>query len=169
MWRPVKLCAHFRLARRALFRPVNAPALSAVAHAAVQEAAAADPRLIITRVGVTGQMHGVVRWQAPRGGKGPPGACSSLVTWEDRRCNADFVQHCNHTGGSTTRAWPLASGYGCTTLAWYAKHSPEQLDSFDRVGTVMVRASQRHRGRAWPASRARWLAAGLRHGVGDGG
>lgn len=113
-------------------------ALSEVAREAVAQAAAAQPDLPVTRVGVTGQMHGVVRWQAPSGGVGPPRACSSLATWEDRRCAPAFVQRCNRLAGATAQAWPLASGYGCTTLAWYAHHEPAELDRFDRVGTVMV-------------------------------
>ncbi|XP_066289726.1 sedoheptulokinase-like [Branchiostoma lanceolatum] len=94
----------------------------------------------VTRIGVTGQMHGVMLWRAREGWRYSPishrfetGKVSRLYTWQDGRCTPEFLQ----TIPSPRAHLPVATGNGCATLLWLARHMPEALEGFDRAGTVM--------------------------------
>ncbi|XP_047234653.1 sedoheptulokinase isoform X2 [Girardinichthys multiradiatus] len=92
----------------------------------------------VCRVGLTGQMHGVLFWRANRGCDWSDGDfftprdTSQLVTWQDGRCSSDFLSslpkpEC-HLGVST--------GFGCATIFWYMKHRPKFLEDFNVAGTI---------------------------------
>ncbi len=63
----------------------------------------------VVAVGVTGQMHGVVLVD----GQGRP--VGPLVTWQDQRCDAAFLERLQAQTG-----YMLHSGYGGATLAYVA-------------------------------------------------
>eukprot|EP00750_Incisomonas_marina_P024966 INCI5250.2.p1 GENE.INCI5250.2~~INCI5250.2.p1 ORF type:complete len:290 (-),score=37.61 INCI5250.2:93-962(-) len=79
----------------------------------------------VSRVGVTGQMHGCVTWDAS-------GNCSELVTWEDQRCDPAFLDEVLDKTGHR-----IHSGYGCATLAWLARNDAEKLSRAVACGTIM--------------------------------
>jgi sugar (pentulose or hexulose) kinase len=62
----------------------------------------------VTRIAITGQMHGVMTW----GGSDTP---SPLVTWMDARCGDDVLALFK------TSKVPVRSGYGVATLASLAR------------------------------------------------
>ncbi|XP_062815675.1 sedoheptulokinase isoform X4 [Anolis carolinensis] len=95
----------------------------------------------VTRLGLSGQMHGIVFWTsgrgctwAERGGSWrlEPDAVSPLVTWQDGRCTGHFLSSLpkprSHLG--------VATGYGCATVYWYLANSPDFLKPYDTAGTV---------------------------------
>jgi len=61
----------------------------------------------IAAVGVTGQMHGAVLLD------GANRALTRLITWQDKRCDEDFLAELERRTGHR-----LETGYGCATLAW---------------------------------------------------
>ncbi|XP_043910264.1 sedoheptulokinase [Protopterus annectens] len=105
---------------------------------------AALPRHLLQRVGrigIAGQMHGVMFWKSGQGccwleHEGnhifQPRDVSHLITWEDGRCSSEFLASlpCPQSHLS------LATGFGCATIFWYLKHRPEFLNSFDVSGTI---------------------------------
>jgi sedoheptulokinase len=67
-------------------------------------------RRMLSGIGLTGQMHGVLLLDA--GGQ----PLTPLVTWQDGRCAVgSFLEELNGRTGARLR-----TGYGCATLAWYA-------------------------------------------------
>ncbi|XP_015241323.1 PREDICTED: sedoheptulokinase [Cyprinodon variegatus] len=92
----------------------------------------------VSRVALTGQMHGVLFWTAKGGCDWSdrdfftPRDTSQLVTWQDGRCSSDFLSSLpkpeSHLG--------LSTGFGCATIFWYMKHSPEFLENFTVAGTI---------------------------------
>ena len=56
---------------------------------------------------------------------------SSLITWEDKRCSAEFLSSLPQTSLS------LSSGFGCATLFWLQRHQPDFINRFDSAGTIM--------------------------------
>lgn len=99
----------------------------------------------VAEISVTGQMHGVVLWKRSQS---VSHVCqfasihsvyeklvvknSNLVTWQDRRCSADFLRKlppslpfCN-----------LSTGFGIATLAWM-NGEYRNLDQYDMCGTIM--------------------------------
>lgn len=81
----------------------------------------------VTCIGVTGQMHGVVLWN------GETGEVSPLITWQDQRClEEDFISMLRATTGDDT----AQSGYGTSTLAWFAAHEPKTLTRFSSACTI---------------------------------
>ncbi len=89
-----------------------------------------NPSLLssVQAVQVCGQMHGCVLWSSTK--KRPP---SNLVTWQDQRCDADFLSSLPRTRQPVA----ISSGYGCATLGWLQRCCPEQLVDYDRSGTIM--------------------------------
>lgn len=95
----------------------------------------------VIRIGVSGQMHGVVFWKA---GKGcdwlRTGEChmfqpidvSPLITWQDGRCTREFLSSLPLPDSHLS----LATGFGCTTVFWYLKHRPDFLTCFTAAGTI---------------------------------
>uniref|UniRef100_UPI00398EF05C sedoheptulokinase n=1 Tax=Pristiophorus japonicus TaxID=55135 RepID=UPI00398EF05C len=95
----------------------------------------------VGRIGVSGQMHGVMLWRSERGCiwqrteagfMFQPGETSHLVTWQDGRCSHEFLtsltQPDSHLG--------LASGFGCATIFWYMKNRPQFLKPYNAAGTI---------------------------------
>ncbi|XP_004781993.1 sedoheptulokinase [Mustela putorius furo] len=111
---------------------------------ALNECLAALPRQLLQEVcgiGVSGQMHGVMFWKTGQGcewtegGPSPvfePGAVSPLVTWQDGRCSSGFLASLPQPESHLN----VASGFGCATIFWLLKNSPEFLKSYDAAGTI---------------------------------
>ncbi|MEN9845724.1 MAG: hypothetical protein RIS36_871 [Pseudomonadota bacterium] len=78
----------------------------------------------VTAIGLTGQMHGVVCMSG--------NDFSPLITWEDGRCApeefSNYLMSKNITG--------LKTGFGCATLAWFAKNDPLFLNRYASAGTI---------------------------------
>ncbi|XP_069766911.1 sedoheptulokinase isoform X2 [Narcine bancroftii] len=95
----------------------------------------------VARIGVSGQMHGVVLWKSKQGCKWQrrdagftfqPMETSHLVSWQDGRCHQEFLallpppdSHLN-----------LASGFGCATIFWYMRNRPHLLQTYTAAGTI---------------------------------
>ncbi|XP_021033635.1 sedoheptulokinase isoform X2 [Mus caroli] len=111
---------------------------------ALNECLDALPRQQLRRVGgigVSGQMHGILFWKAGQGCEwmegGPafvfePRAVSHLVTWQDGRCNSSFLASLPKPESHLS----VATGFGCATIFWLLKNSPEFLKSYDVAGTI---------------------------------
>lgn len=100
-------------------------------------------------IGICGQMHGVTLWQhsastpawerIETGGPNPGvkfevtrSQVSNLYTWQDSRCDEAFLSGLptpdSHIKPST--------GYGCSTLFWFAKNRPEKVAKYNCSGTI---------------------------------
>ncbi|KAG9339773.1 hypothetical protein JZ751_022439 [Albula glossodonta] len=133
--------------------PTRADSTSTVKHAKEQDldkiietlnrCVAALPReklQNVIKIGVSGQMHGVMFWKATgcRWGRGDAGHMfwpkdtSRLVTWQDGRCSTDFL----HSLPRPDSHISVATGFGCATIFWYLRHRPEFLARFAVAGTV---------------------------------
>ncbi|NWI95551.1 SHPK Sedoheptulokinase, partial [Pitta sordida] len=111
---------------------------------ALNECLAALPQQQLQRVshiGISGQMHGVVFWKSDKGCKwtegstGPafePEDISHLVTWQDGRCSPTFLSSLPLPQSHVS----LATGFGCATVYWYLKKSPDFLKAYDAAGTI---------------------------------
>ncbi|XP_014397422.1 PREDICTED: sedoheptulokinase [Myotis brandtii] len=111
---------------------------------ALNECLAALPRQQLRQVsgiGVSGQMHGVLFWKTGQGcewtegGAAPaftPRAVSHLVTWQDGRCGSEFLASLPRPESHLS----VATGFGCATIFWLLKNSPEFLKSYDAAGTI---------------------------------
>uniref|UniRef100_A0A224YYS5 Sedoheptulokinase n=1 Tax=Rhipicephalus zambeziensis TaxID=60191 RepID=A0A224YYS5_9ACAR len=92
----------------------------------------------VTRVAVSGQMHGVVLWRHGSGwkrnafGRFDVDVVSALYTWQDGRCSAAFLDILPKPRSHLR----LSSGHGCATLFWLLKHRAHELERFDRAGAV---------------------------------
>ncbi|NXM27835.1 SHPK Sedoheptulokinase, partial [Oxyruncus cristatus] len=95
----------------------------------------------VTRIGISGQMHGVVFWKSDKGCRwtecdtGPafePQDVSHLVTWQDGRCSPTFLSSLPLPQSHVS----LATGFGCATVFWYLKKSPDFLKAYDAAGTI---------------------------------
>ncbi|XP_034608594.1 sedoheptulokinase isoform X5 [Trachemys scripta elegans] len=113
---------------------------------ALNECLAAFPRehlQRVSRIGISGQMHGVVFWKTNQGCKWAksgtghtfqPGEVSHLITWQDGRCSSSFLSSLPQPQSHLS----LATGFGCTTIYWYLKNSLREsgfpLDLLPEVG-----------------------------------
>ncbi|XP_063258814.1 sedoheptulokinase isoform X1 [Prinia subflava] len=95
----------------------------------------------VTHIGVSGQMHGVVFWKSDKGCKWSEGGTgpafeadqvSPLVTWQDGRCSPTFLASLPLPHSHVS----LATGFGCATVFWYLKNSPDFLKAYDAAGTI---------------------------------
>ncbi|XP_040279278.1 sedoheptulokinase isoform X2 [Bufo bufo] len=95
----------------------------------------------VSRIGVSGQMHGVLFWRTSQACHWinsenlrvfEPKEVSRLVTWEDGRCTTDFLSSLPQPQSHLN----LASGFGCASIFWYLKHRPEFLQQYDAAGTI---------------------------------
>lgn len=100
----------------------------------------------VTRIGICGQMHGVMLWQNGEGNsawecmetyagcrfEASASKISALYTWQDSRCEPEFLS----TLPQPQSHLKLFSGYGCATLFWFSRHKPEKFERFQCVGTV---------------------------------
>lgn len=93
----------------------------------------------VSFVGVCGQMHGCVLWKTDTNSTGrdeadqlkAPSALSPLYTWQDARCDTDFLNSLPQPPS------PLHTGFACATLFWLQRQRPTFLAGFDRCGTIM--------------------------------
>ncbi|XP_005399774.2 PREDICTED: sedoheptulokinase isoform X2 [Chinchilla lanigera] len=78
-------------------------------------------------IGVSGQMHGVVLWNAGQGCEWVEGsaapmfearAVSHLVTWQDGRCSSEFLASLPRPSSHLS----VATGFGCATIFWLLKN-----------------------------------------------
>ncbi|XP_019515373.1 PREDICTED: sedoheptulokinase isoform X3 [Hipposideros armiger] len=111
---------------------------------ALNECVAALPQQELRKVcsiGVSGQMHGVMFWKTNQGcewteGRAAPvfqpRAVSHLVTWQDGRCSRAFLASLPQPESHLS----MATGFGCATIFWLLKNSPEFLKSYDAAGTI---------------------------------
>lgn len=97
----------------------------------------------VTKIGVCGQMHGVVLWNKETAwadvrtsnserfeiGKGP---MTPLYTWQDMRCTQEFLA----TFPKPDSHLRIATGYGCATLFWKLKNEPEEIQEYKSAGTI---------------------------------
>nr|DBA34357.1 TPA: hypothetical protein GDO54_001924 [Pyxicephalus adspersus] len=95
----------------------------------------------VCRIGVSGQMHGVVFWKSSKGCHWinsenlrffEPGEVSRLITWEDGRCTSEFLSSLPPPLSHLS----VASGFGCATIFWYLKNRPDFLRDYDVAGTI---------------------------------
>lgn len=93
-------------------------------------------------IGICGQMHGCVLWNddfrfnydIPSSNPSESSSSHShFITWQDGRCTSDFLSSLP----KTRQLQPVSTGYGCATLSWLQKYSPESLQRFTRAGTIM--------------------------------
>uniref|UniRef100_A0A8D0FAL7 Sedoheptulokinase n=1 Tax=Strix occidentalis caurina TaxID=311401 RepID=A0A8D0FAL7_STROC len=111
---------------------------------ALNECLAALPQQQLQRVshiGISGQMHGIVFWKKDKGCKWTecdtgstfePEEVSHLITWQDGRCSPTFLSSLPLPQSHIS----LATGFGCATVYWYLKKSPDFLKSYDAAGTI---------------------------------
>ncbi|KAM6174387.1 sedoheptulokinase [Erethizon dorsatum] len=111
---------------------------------ALNECLAALPRQQLQKVGaigVSGQMHGIVLWKTGQGcewmeeGAAPlfeARVVSHLVTWQDGRCSSEFLASLPQPSSHLS----VATGFGCATIFWLLKNSPELLQSYSAAGTI---------------------------------
>ncbi|XP_045523083.1 sedoheptulokinase-like [Pieris brassicae] len=97
----------------------------------------------VTKIGVCGQMHGVVLWKNGAWEKIEKDGVinrfeairenmSALYTWQDVRCKPEFLE----TLPKPDSHLNCYSGYGCATLLWMLTHKPEKLKHFNCSATV---------------------------------
>jgi len=107
----------------------------------------------ITKIGVSGQMHGLVMWtkqtqdisdHSSSSLSSPSSSTlskdlsshfvklSNLYTWQDGRCTMEFLSSIP-TPESHLR---IATGFGCCTMFWLSRHEPGCLECYRCAGTV---------------------------------
>ena len=99
----------------------------------------------ISKIAVTGQMHGVILWK-PKSAKierrhssnnlislmrDTVEKYSNLITWEDQRCNKHFLQTLPESRCHSN----VATGYGSASLLWLAVN--KKLENYTMCGTIM--------------------------------
>eukprot|EP00050_Salpingoeca_kvevrii_P021460 m.110979 g.110979 ORF g.110979 m.110979 type:complete len:196 (+) comp9355_c0_seq3:3149-3736(+) len=95
----------------------------------------AELRAQVRAVGITGQMHGVLLWQAAD----PQSTGSPLVTWEDKRCSPEFLAALAENGNSASGACAPVRGEGA------AISCPTSSGPTAHVCVVLLRDADRHR------------------------
>ncbi|XP_072302700.1 sedoheptulokinase [Eucyclogobius newberryi] len=92
----------------------------------------------VTRIGLSGQMHGVLFWKAQSGCDWSSRnffiakETSQLITWQDGRSDDDFLS----TLPKPDSHLSLATGFGCVTIFWFLKYRPKFLEGFTVAGTI---------------------------------
>lgn len=94
--------------------------------------------LRVSRVGISGQMHGIIFWKSRAGwtqnnfGRFDPDKTSQLFTWQDGRCTKDFLSKLPEPDSHLR----LATGMGCATVFWFMENKPSFLEDYDCAGTI---------------------------------
>ncbi|XP_070591526.1 sedoheptulokinase [Erythrolamprus reginae] len=92
-------------------------------------------------IGISGQMHGVMFWEAGKGGRWTesegrwafqPDKVSCLITWQDGRCSPQFLSSLPEPRSHLS----MSSGYGCATVFWLLKNRPDFLVPYTAAGTI---------------------------------
>ncbi|XP_049599596.1 sedoheptulokinase isoform X2 [Syngnathus scovelli] len=92
----------------------------------------ADKLQHVCSIGVSGQMHGVLFWNAESDCDWSRGNFSQLITWQDGRCSNSFLSSLPKPDSHLA----VATGFGCATIFWYMKQRPEFLKNFTVAGTI---------------------------------
>jgi len=108
----------------------------------------ADLTASITKMGVSGQMHGLVMWTRQSHISddrilllSPSSLCealssfsklSNLYTWQDGRCTTEFLSSLPAPDSHLR----IASGFGCCTMFWLNRHEPGCLECYRCAATV---------------------------------
>nr|XP_039247948.1 sedoheptulokinase-like isoform X1 [Styela clava] len=91
----------------------------------------------INTISICGQMHGCVLWnsddQTNVENDGIYYPCSNLITWQDQRCDSEFILSLP----VPEKCVPVSTGFGCATMFWLRKNSPEILSKYNCAGTIM--------------------------------
>ncbi|OQR71846.1 sedoheptulokinase-like [Tropilaelaps mercedesae] len=95
----------------------------------------------VIRIGVCGQMHGVVLWKqnawtyelANERFALIKENVSTLITWQDRRCSIQFLKTLPKT--SSTKFVKPSSGFGCATMFWLLRNGQMPQD-VEFAGTI---------------------------------
>ncbi|XP_044753729.1 sedoheptulokinase-like isoform X2 [Coccinella septempunctata] len=100
----------------------------------------------VIRIGVCGQMHGVMFWQH-KSSKAweriekdgmlvrydvKPDQVSNLYTWQDNRCTREFLD----TLPKPDSHLRVYSGFGIATMFWMIKNRPDEMEKYNRAGTI---------------------------------
>jgi len=104
----------------------------------------------VSRIGTSGQMHGVVLWKKSFMGEIfhlglepasagiqtlPEHTLSNLITWEDPRCGPNFLK--SLPASQTVLPYgQVASGFGCASLFWLLRNKPGYISHFSSAGTI---------------------------------
>lgn len=91
-------------------------------------------------IGICGQQHGLVCWSSENKPwkvkkqtlKIDKHKTSVLYTWQDGRCTPTFLQSLPKEDSHLS----IHTGFGCCTLFWLQRNSPETLDPFNCAGTI---------------------------------
>ncbi|XP_060718611.1 sedoheptulokinase [Tachysurus vachellii] len=93
-------------------------------------------------IGASGQMHGVLFWKSNTGcewfsshscgRRFRPQNVSRLITWQDGRCTTSFLSSLPKPESHLN----VSTGFGCASILWYTRHSPEFLAKFTASGTI---------------------------------
>ncbi|XP_044734649.1 sedoheptulokinase-like [Chrysoperla carnea] len=103
----------------------------------------------VVRIGICGQMHGVMLWnddgEESRAWSRieredntfirydiPREKVSALYTWQDSRCEPSFLA----TLPKPQSHLKTYTGYGCATLFWMVKNKPSKLEKYNCAGTI---------------------------------
>ncbi|KAH0819676.1 hypothetical protein GEV33_003118 [Tenebrio molitor] len=98
----------------------------------------------ITKIGICGQMHGVMFWNQARAWERVEkdnnlvrydvvqGEVSALYTWQDSRCDPAFLA----TLPVPRSHLRVYTGFGVATIFWMAKNKPEKLKRYNCSGTI---------------------------------
>lgn len=100
----------------------------------------------ISKIGICGQMHGVMLWKNDPGQKAweivgkeksvrfdvVKDRVSALYTWQDNRCDPVFLAACPPPKSHSR----VATGFGCATLLWMVKNRPERLANYNCAATI---------------------------------
>ncbi|XP_048872877.1 sedoheptulokinase isoform X1 [Brienomyrus brachyistius] len=95
----------------------------------------------VTKIGVSGQMHGVMFWKTKTAccwDQGDHGlmfrtkGVSQLITWQDGRCSSDFLSSLPKPDSHLN----VTTGFGCATIFWYLQNRLEFLAEFTSAGTI---------------------------------
>ncbi|XP_063305376.1 sedoheptulokinase [Pelobates fuscus] len=95
----------------------------------------------VSRIGISGQMHGAVFWKRNAGchwiNSGNVRTfeakdVSRLITWEDGRCSTEFLSSLPKPQSHLS----VATGFGCATIFWYLRNRSDFLQNYDAAGTI---------------------------------
>lgn len=101
----------------------------------------------VVRIGICGQMHGVLFWHHRHFVKAweriekdnnlvrydvRPNQVSHLYTWQDNRCTQDFLRRLPVPDSHLQ----IYSGYGIATIFWMMKYRPQEIAKYDYAGTI---------------------------------
>lgn len=95
----------------------------------------------VKRIGICGQMHGILLWKSNAGcewlktdavTRYIPKGISQLITWQDGRCSKSFLSFLPLPDSHMS----VATGFGCATIFWYKINRPQFLSGFNVAGTI---------------------------------